>query len=170
MIANYKQTTPQIADSCFIAPSSDVLGRVTLEDNVSIWFGAVVRADVNDVLIKQNSNVQDNAVIHQSDKYPCIIGAGVTIGHGAIVHACTIEDNVLVGMGAIILDGAYIERDVLIGAGALVPPGTRVPAGSLVVGSPAKVKRQLDQTEIDAIAHSATKYVGVANDYKKSGR
>nr|WP_207713462.1 MULTISPECIES: gamma carbonic anhydrase family protein [unclassified Fusibacter] len=157
---------PIVPPSAFVATSASVVGKVTLGDDVNVWYGVVIRGDVNDISIGSRTNVQDNVVIHVADKYPCVIGEGVTIGHGAIVHACTIEDNVLVGMGAIVLDGAHVEKNVIIGAGTLIPPGKRIPAGSLVVGSPGKVVRELTEEEITSLEHSAEKYVALSKSYK----
>jgi len=136
-----------------------------LGKNVNIWYGAILRGDVNYIEVGENTNIQDNCVVHVDSKFPTIIGKNVTIGHGAIVHGCTISDNVLIGMGSIILDGAYIEENVIIGAGALVPPGKRIPKNSLVVGSPGKVVRQLSDEEIEKLQISANNYVNLSKEY-----
>ena len=137
----FLQRRPQLGTGVFIAPSADVLGDVTLGDDSSVWYQAVLRGDINRILVGPRSNIQDGAVVHLADDFPAVIGELVTIGHKAIVHACTIHDEVLVGMGAIILDGAEIGARSIIGAGTLVTGGTKIPPGSLVVGSPGRVRR-----------------------------
>jgi len=131
-------------------------------DYSSIWYNAVARADINRIVIGHHTNVQDNCVVHLADEFPCILGSYVTIGHSAIVHACVLGDEVLIGMGATVLDGAVVGKQSLIGAGALVTPGTRIPAGSLVLGSPAKVVRKLTTTERNNLKHWADKYASYA--------
>ncbi len=167
MIKNYLEHKPVIADTCFIAETADVVGRVTIGENSSVWFGAVVRADVNEAIIGKNCNIQDNAVLHQSALYPVVLKDNVTVGHSAIVHACVVGDNVLVGMGAIILDGAEIGENCIIGANALITGGTKIPAGSMVLGSPAKVVRSLTEEEIALVKDHADRYVIKANEYKE---
>ena len=134
---------PVLGNGVYLAKTAVVLGDVTLGDYASVWFGAVLRGDLNRIVVGANSNIQDNAVVHLADDFPCLIGAWVTVGHSAIVHACTIGDECLIGMGATILDGAEIGAQSIIGANALVTGGTKVPPGSLVLGSPAKVVRAL---------------------------
>lgn len=158
-IERYEGHAPDISPSAFVAPSGDVIGRVTLGEQSSIWYNATVRGDINEIVIGPRSNVQDNAVIHVSDDLPTILGELVTVGHSAILHACTIKDEVLVGMGSIILDGAVIGERSVIGAGALVTGGTIVPPGSLVLGSPAKVVRTLSPEEQSKVKIWAEKYV-----------
>jgi len=165
MIIKYKEFEPSIDKTCFLADNCRVIGRVSLGKNVNIWYGAILRGDVNYIEVGENTNIQDNCVVHVDSKFPTIIGKNVTIGHGAIVHGCTISDNVLIGMGSIILDGAYIEENVIIGAGALVPPGKRIPKNSLVVGSPGKVVRQLSDEEIEKLQISANNYVNLSKEY-----
>lgn len=167
MILNYKGIFPNIKESSFIAHSSDVIGRVTLSEDVSVWYGTVIRGDVEEVIIGQRTNVQDNVTIHVAKGFKTTIGCDVTIGHNAIVHACTIGDRVLIGMGAIILDGAVIEDDVIIGAGALIPPGKLIKTKSLVVGSPGKVVRTLRDDELLGLLDSSSKYVKEASEHKK---
>lgn len=150
---------PRLGREVYLASTAVVVGDVTLGDHSSVWYGAVLRGDINYISVGHHSNVQDNAVLHLADDYPCRVGNWVTIGHSANVHACTIEDECLIGMGATILDGAVIGAQSLIGANALVTPGTRIPAGSLVVGSPAVVKRALTPDERAGLKHWAEKYV-----------
>lgn len=158
-IEPFEKNWPVVPDCAFVAGSADVVGRVTLGKENSIWYGAVLRGDINEIRIGARSNVQDNAVIHLADHHPTVIGDLVTIGHGAIVHACKIEDEVLVGMGACVLDGAVIGKRSIIGAKALVTGGTVIPPGSLVLGSPAKVVRALTDEEQDSVKDWALKYV-----------
>ena len=155
-----------IDESVFIADGSKVIGNVEIGKNSSVWFNAVIRADSDKVKIGENSNIQDNAVIHTSEGFGVQIGDNVTIGHGAIVHGCTVKDNVIIGMGAIILNGAVIEENCIIGAGALVSQGKVIPARSLVFGNPMKIVRQLTEQEIQSITDNATSYVNEAKEYK----
>jgi carbonic anhydrase/acetyltransferase-like protein (isoleucine patch superfamily) len=155
----YEGHAPDISPTAFIAASGDVIGRVTLGEESSVWYNATVRGDINRIVIGPRSNVQDNAVIHVSDDLPTILGELVTVGHSAILHACTVKDEVLVGMGAIVLDGSVIGERSVIGAGALVTGGTIIPPGSLVLGSPAKVVRTLSPEEQSKVKVWAQKYV-----------
>ena len=155
-----------IDNSVYIAEGARVVGNVEIGKNSSVWFNAVIRADSQSAKIGENSNVQDNAVIHTSKDFGVCIGNSVTIGHGAIVHGCTVESNVLIGMGAIVLDGVVIEENCIIGAGSLVTQGKVIPAGSLVFGNPAKVVRQLTDDEIRSIKENAISYAEEAKSYK----
>ena len=152
---------PELAPdgSCWIAPGARVIGHVRLGANVGIWFGAVLRGDNELLDIGADTNVQDQVMIHSDLGFPVTIGRGVTIGHRAIVHGCSVGDNSLIGMGAIVLNGARIGRDCLIGAGALIPEGREIPDGSLVMGTPGKVVRALDEAAIEKLRRSAVGYV-----------
>lgn len=163
--AFFLDSTPIIPASAFIAPGAVVLGAATLGEETSVWYHAVIRADIQRIQIGAQSNVQDGAVLHVADDYPCIVGERVTIGHRAIVHACHVGDEVLVGMGAIIMDGAHVGARSTIGAGALVTKGMIIPEGSLVVGSPARILRALTPEERAANARLARKYVEVSRRY-----
>jgi len=158
----FLRRSPRLGRRVYIAKGAVVIGDVTLGDFSSVWYHAVVRGDINRIIIGEGTNIQDNAVLHLADDYPCVLGDYVTVGHSAIVHACTVEDEVLVGMGSVILDGAVIGTQSIIGARALVTQGTRVPAGSLVLGSPAKVVRALTSDERKGLKHWADKYVANA--------
>src|SRR5882724_3297372 len=136
-----------LGNGVYIAKGAVVLGDVSIGDHSSIWYHAVARGDINRIAIGHHSNIQDNAVLHLADDFPCLIGNYVTVGHAAILHACTIGDEVLVGMGATVLDGAVVGEQCLIGARALITPGTKIPAGSMVLGAPAKVSRRLTTKE-----------------------
>lgn len=164
-IETYESFTPQIHPSAFVAASADVIGRVTLHEETSIWHHVTLRGDINEIVIGRGSNIQDNTVIHLADNYGCHVGEFVTVGHSAILHACTVKDEVLVGMGAIILDGAVIGERSIIGAGALVTGGTIIPPGSLVLGSPGKVVKTLPAEEQEKILYWAEKYVRGSRKY-----
>jgi len=139
-----------------------VVGDVTLGDFSSVWYNAVLRGDINRIVVGHHTNIQDNAVVHLADEFPCLIGDFVTVGHSAIVHACKVGNEVLVGMGATILDGAEIGGQSIVGANALVTQGARIPAGSMVLGSPARVVRALSESERAGIRLWAEKYVANA--------
>ncbi len=142
----------------WIAPDANVIGKVTLETATSIWFGCTLRGDNEQISICAGTNVQENTVMHTDMGFPLIIGAGCTIGHKAMLHGCEIGENTLIGMGATVLNGAKIGRDCLIGAGALITEGKEIPDGSLVVGTPGRVIRQLDAAAIDGLRESALHY------------
>jgi carbonic anhydrase/acetyltransferase-like protein (isoleucine patch superfamily) len=160
---------PTIGKDVYVAPGAIVLGDVKLGDYSSVWYNAVLRGDINHIEVGHHSNIQDNCVLHLADEYPCVVGSYVTVGHSAIVHACTVGNDVLVGMGAIILDGAVIGEQTIIGAGALVTQGEKIPAGSMVLGSPAKVVRALRPEERQRIKDFANKYVELAAYYLRHG-
>jgi len=162
MIKAFEGVQPAIHDSCFVAESADIIGKVELSAHSNVWYGVVMRGDSDKITVGENTNVQDNTVVHVDHGVPTTIGNNVTIGHGAIIHGCTIHDNVLVGMGAIVLNGAVLEENVIIGAGAMVTSGKVIPSGSLVVGSPGKVVRTLTDEEIENITKSAKHYVELA--------
>src|SRR5437899_5220654 len=149
---------PTISPSADIAQGAIVAGDVTIGDYSSVWYNAVLRGDINRIVVGHHTNIQDNAVLHLADEYPCLVGNYVTVGHCAIVHACTVGNEVLIGMGATILDGAVIGDGSLIGANALVTQKTEIPAGSLVLGSPAKVVRTVTDKEREQLRISAEKY------------
>jgi len=150
---------PKLGKGVYIAKNATVIGAVTLGAQASVWYGAVLRGDINRIVVGHHSNVQDNAVLHLADNFPCILGNWVTVGHSAVVHACKVGDEVLVGMGAVILDGAVIGKQSIIGAKALVTQGTKIPPGSLVLGAPAKVVRKLTKEERAGLKWWAQKYV-----------
>jgi gamma-carbonic anhydrase len=158
---------PTIHSSAWVVPNATVLGDVVLEEESSIWYGTVLRGDINRIVIGPRSNVQDNAVIHVDTGYPTTVGELVTIGHTAIVHACTIDNEVLVGMGSIILDDVKVGARSIIGANALVTTGMKIPPGSLVLGSPAQIRRELTLDEQKDIARWAWSYVESAKEYRK---
>jgi len=160
---------PQLGEHVFIAPGAVVLGAVVMGDQSSAWYGAVLRGDINEIVVGVQSNVQDGSVLHVSDDFPCVLGERVTVGHRAVVHACQVGDEVLIGMGAIILDGAKIGPRSIIAAGALVTKNMVVPEGSLVVGTPARVARLLSTDEQRSNAKLALKYVEISRRYLEMG-
>ena len=150
---------PRLGKGVYIARTAVVLGDVTLGAHSSVWYGAVLRGDINRIVVGHHSNIQDNAVLHLSDVLPCVLGNWVTVGHSAVLHACKIGDEVLVGMGAVVLDGAVIGKQSLIGARALVTQGMKIPPGSLVLGAPAKIIRALTEKERAGLKWWAEHYV-----------
>lgn len=161
--------TPDVSGALFIAPGATVVGDVKLGKNSSVFYGAVLRADINHIVVGEGSNIQDNVIVHLSDDAGVQIGDHVTVGHGAIIHGCTIEDGCLIGMGATILDHARIGADSLVGANALVPQNFTCPPGSLVFGSPAKVVRTLSPEQAKAGRNLSAKYVEVAKAHAALG-
>ncbi|MCY3906065.1 MAG: gamma carbonic anhydrase family protein [Anaerolineaceae bacterium] len=157
-----------VAPSAFIAPGAVVVGDVTLEGQVNIWFNAVLRGDTTPLRVGAGSNVQDGAVVHADPGFPAVIATGCTIGHNAIVHGARVGDNALVGMGAILLNGVVVGRDSIVGAGALLTQGKRFPAESLILGSPAHVIRSLSPAEIEANRASARAYVAKAAAFRSN--
>ena len=155
---------PVLGKSVYLAKTAVVLGDVTLGDHSSVWYGAVLRGDINRIVVGHHSNIQDNAVLHLADKLACLVGNWVTVGHSAVVHACTVGDEVLVGMGSVILDGAVIGAQSIIGARALVTQGMQVPPGSLVLGAPAKVVRQLSPEQRGELKGMAEKVQPIPGD------
>jgi carbonic anhydrase/acetyltransferase-like protein (isoleucine patch superfamily) len=162
---NLGELKPQLAPSAWAAPSADLIGDVRLGARASVWFGAVVRADNTPILIGEESNIQDGAIGHSDPGFPLTIGARVTVGHQAILHGCTIADDCLIGLGARILNGAVIESECIVGAGALITEGKHFPSGSLIVGSPARVVRELSDAEKEALRASAAHYAEKAARY-----
>ena len=154
------EVRPELRDlSCFVAPTAAVIGRVRLEAEASVWFGAVLRGDNELILVGARSNVQDGCVLHTDPGFPLVIGEGCTIGHRAVLHGCSVGPNSLIGMGAIVLNGAVIGKNCIIGANALITEGKVIPDNSLVVGAPRKVVRELDEAAIHELARSADRYV-----------
>lgn len=163
------RTKTELPKSVFVADGAVVIGDVRLGEDVNIWYNATLRADADPIIIGDGSNVQDNSVIHIDFGYPVKIGKNVTIGHGVILHGCEIGDNTLIGMGAILLNGCKIGKNCIVGAGALVTQGTEIPDGSLVLGSPAKIRRELTEEEIKANTRNAKWYVEEAKKENEAG-
>jgi carbonic anhydrase/acetyltransferase-like protein (isoleucine patch superfamily) len=166
-IIPYKNRIPKLHESVFVADGAKIIGDVEIGEHSGIWFNVVIRGDVNFIHIGLRTNIQDNSVLHvTSATAPLNIGSDITIGHGAILHGCTIEDFCLIGMGAIVMDRAHIRRHSMVAAGAIVLEGFEVPEGMLVAGIPARVKRALTEEERQFIRQSAVNYVGYVQAYK----
>ncbi len=168
MLYEVEGKQPQLGDYCFVAPSADVMGDVVLGSNVSIWFGAVIRADNDCITIGNNTNIQDNSVLHVDPNTPLNIGNNVTVGHKVMLHGCTIGDGTLVGINAVVLNGAVIGKNCLIGANALITENMQVPDGSMVLGSPGKIIKTLDKDMQDMLFASADIYVQKAAKFNKT--
>jgi len=160
--------TPQVAESAWVADSAEVMGDVALGEEVSIWFGVVVRGDTSAIRIGNRTNIQDSSVLHSDVGMPLTIGCGVTVGHKAMLHGCTVGDDSLIGIGAVVLNGAKIGKGCLVGAGALVTEGKAFPDGSMIIGSPAKLVRSLTPEQLQGLRHSAEHYVANAKRFKAS--
>lgn len=165
MIIEFKGKKPSIDKTCYISESVDIIGEVVIKENVNIWFGTRIRADINSVHIGKNSNIQENSVVHVDYNNEVYIGNSVTIGHSSIIHGCRIENNVLVGMGSIILNGAKIGKNSIIGAGSLITQNKEFEDGYLIMGRPAKAIRKLTKEEIKSIQKSADNYVSLSKNY-----
>lgn len=167
-LQKYFSREPEISEAAFVAPSADVNGAVTLGRDSSVWYQCVLRGDINTIEVGEGSNVQDGTVVHLADDYGVKIGAYTTIGHMAMIHACQIGDETLIGMSATVLDGAVIGNRCIIGAGALVTKGVEIPDGSMVLGSPGKVVRALSKEEQAGLKKWADKYIPVARAHARS--
>lgn len=163
----YRGRKPVLGRRVFVAPTATLTGDVEAGDDVSFWFGAVARGDVDSIRIGARTNVQDGAVLHVSRGFPLVIGEGVVIGHAAVVHGCTVGDGALIGIGARVLDGAIVGSGAQIGAGAVVAPGKTVPPGRLVMGVPARDVRALSAEELSAIADNALRYSKLKDEYRR---
>lgn len=167
MIMDFKGKSPKISETAFVAASADIIGDVEVGDFSSIWFNAVIRGDQNKIIIGNRASIQDNVVIHADEVYGVEIGENVTVGHGAVVHGCRIGDNVLIGMNSTVLNGAEIGENSIVGANALVPQGKKFPPNSLIIGVPGKVKKETNETEVEAIKENAAEYVKLAGAYRE---
>jgi carbonic anhydrase/acetyltransferase-like protein (isoleucine patch superfamily) len=157
----------QVHNTVFIAPGAVIVGDVTLAEEVNVWFNAVLRADTEALRIGAGTNIQDGAILHADPGYPTVIGRGCTIGHGAIIHGAQIGDNTLIGMGAILLNGVHVGQNCIVGAGALLTQGKIYPPGTMILGSPAKIIRDVKPEEIEANRHAAAEYVQKGHAFKK---
>jgi len=164
------QHSPALADSAWVADSAQVMGKVVLEEDASVWFGAILRGDNETLTVGRGSNVQDGTVMHSDPGFPLTVGENVTIGHQVMLHGCTIGDGSLIGIQSVVLNGAKIGKHCLVGAGSLVTEGKEFPDGSLIVGSPAKAVRQLTPEQIEGLKRSAAHYVQNAQRYKNGLR
>lgn len=156
-----------IEDSIVICSGAQVFGDVELNENVSIWHGAILRGDTDSITIGKNSNVQDNCVVHCTEGFPVEIGENVSVGHGAVVHGCKLDDNVLIGMNATVLNGAHISKNSIVGAGAVVSEGKEFPENSLILGVPAKAVKELSPEQVKMIQNNADNYVRLSKQYKE---
>ena len=169
MLKKFNNFYPILGSDVYISDNSIVIGNVSLGNEVNIWFGSVLRGDMNYIKIGDRTNIQDNSVVHiTADTSPTNIGSGVTIGHGAIIHGCRIEDDCMIGMGSIIMDDSVIGKGSLVGAGALVPPNMKIPSRSLVLGSPGKVIREVSNEEYNMIIERPEEYIKLAKEYIKN--
>jgi len=164
---SYKGIMPVIDESALICESADVIGDVVIKAGSSVWYNAVLRGDMAEIRIGENSNIQDGTVVHTHTNQPTYVGDYVTVGHNAILHGCTVKDNALIGMGAIILDGAVIEEGALVAAGCVVPPGKTVPARHLALGNPMVIKKELNEDAVKANIFNSETYVELAKEHKK---
>ena len=169
MLIPIDDVSPTVANDAFVAPNATLIGRVTLGERASVFYGAVLRGDIDSITIGAGSNVQDNVSMHTDVGIKLTVGSGVSIGHNAVVHGCTIEDDCLIGMGAVVLNHAVIGAGSLVAAGAVVLEDTIIPPGSLVAGVPAKVRRQLTDAEKDKVRHNASGYVELAARHRALG-
>ena len=173
MVHRIGNKVPRVKDSIFIAWNAEIAGEVTLSEETSVWFSATARADLAPISIGRGSNIQDNVTLHVDTALPLVIGAGVTVGHHAVLHGCTVGVDCLIGMGAVVLSGAVIGKESVVGAGALVTEGKVFPPRSLIVGSPAKAVRQVDDGLLEKIRQNGLAYVGLARqaakEYKETG-
>jgi carbonic anhydrase/acetyltransferase-like protein (isoleucine patch superfamily) len=167
VIMPFRGVHPRLGERVFVAPTAAVIGDVEIGEDTSLWFGVIVRGDDHEIRIGARTNIQDGTIVHvTSGKFGCYIGADVTIGHGAIVHACTLEDGAFVAMGSIVLDGAVIEGGAMVAAGAVVTPGKRVRRGELWAGSPAKLLRTMSEDDIANLGRTALHYAALASEYR----
>lgn len=164
-IDQFLGAAPKVHPSAYIAPGATVIGDVTLAEESSVWFSAVLRGDINRIVVGPRSNIQDGAVVHLSDDFGTFIGELVTVGHKAVLHACTVGDEVLIGMGSIVLDGARVERNGFVGAGAVIAQGKVVGSGELWLGNPARCVRRLSEAEIGQLYYSAQHYLRLKDKY-----
>lgn len=164
---NFKGKNPKISETAFIADSADVIGDIEIGDFSSVWFNAVLRGDRNKIKIGSRTSIQDNVIIHADPENGVQIGNDVSVGHGAVIHGCRIESNVLIGMNSTILNGAEIGRNSIVGANTLISQGKKFPENSLIIGVPGKVKREIEKSEIEAIAENAAEYVEFVREYKE---
>jgi gamma-carbonic anhydrase len=164
-LLTYKDLKPVLGEGVFVAPGAHVIGDVTIGDRSSVWFSAVVRGDMDKIIIGAESNLQDNVTVHVDKGGPTFIGSQVTVGHNVVLHGCTVEDGALIGMGSVILNGAVIGKDSLVAAGSLITPGSKIPPLSLVMGSPGKVVRTLTEEQIPRADGMYLNYLELVKDY-----
>src|SRR5690606_9582853 len=166
LVLRYGDQVPEIDPAAWVAPNATVIGQVTVEAEASVFYGAVLRADMAEIRLGARSNLQDNVVVHTDTGFPTIIGAGVSVGHGAVVHGCTLEDETLIGMHATVLNGAVVGRHSQVAAGTVVLEGTVIPPRSLVAGVPGKVRRELTDAEVDKVIENGRHYLELAAEHR----
>ncbi|WP_299302677.1 gamma carbonic anhydrase family protein [uncultured Brachybacterium sp.] len=159
---DFEGAAPQIPGSAWVAPNATLIGKVTLGENASVFYTAVLRGDMDSISIGEGSNIQDGCVAHTDEGFPVVVGTGVSVGHRAVLHGCTVEDDSLIGMGAVVLNGAVVGAGSLVAAGAVVTEGMQIPPGSLAAGVPAKVRKELDEDALEALRQNARTYVELA--------
>ena len=165
MITGFNGIIPQIPSSTYVAHSADVVGNVVLGNDVSVWHNSVIRGDFNSIVVEDSSNIQDNSVLHVDSNEPLHIGTNTTIGHGCIIHGCTIGNSCLIGMGSLIMNRAMIGSNCIIGAGTLITQDTKIPDNSIVLGRPGKISKQISQSDLEYINSNAKAYVALKNKY-----
>jgi carbonic anhydrase/acetyltransferase-like protein (isoleucine patch superfamily) len=170
VILEYRGKRPKIGVDVYIAPTAVIVGDVEIGDRSSIWFGTVIRGDMAPVRIGSETNVQDNCTVHTDQGFPAVIGSRVSVGHNAVVHGCTVEDESLVGIGALVLSGSVVGRGAVVAAGSVVREGQRIGPGLLVAGAPAKEKRSIDRKEADRFLQPVRNYLALAKDYTDIGK
>lgn len=169
VLLSFAGRTPEVHETAWVAENASLIGKVRVRADASVWFGAVLRGDIDEIELGPGSNLQDNVVVHTEQGSPAIVGSGVSVGHGAVVHGCTIEDGCLIGMNATVLTGAVVGRDSLVAAGSVVLEGAVIPPRSLVAGVPGKVRRELTDEEVDALHGNSSRYVTRAAVYRSEG-
>jgi len=168
MLRKYRGTSPRIAESAYIDPSAEVIGDVVIGERSSVWPNVSIRGDVNYIRVGDETSIQDNSVLHVDHQtYPCVVGSRVTVGHAVVLHGCEVADGALIGIGAIVLNGAKIGAGAVVGAGALVPEGMEVPANAVVMGTPAKIRRNISSAEQERFKENCDWYVMLAHTYKE---
>ncbi|MBI1979418.1 MAG: gamma carbonic anhydrase family protein [Elusimicrobia bacterium] len=170
MIREYNGIKPKIHPTSFVHETAEIIGNVTLERNSSIWPYCVLRGDIAEIVVGEETNVQDNTVIHTNEGKPTLLGKGISVGHSVLLHGCTVQDRCIVGMGAILLDGVVVEEDCIVGAGAVLSPNTKVTRGSMALGVPARVIRPLRADEIEHIRWNAQEYIRLSESHRKTSR
>lgn len=170
LVLPFRGATPELGEGAFIAPGATAIGRVKLGRRASLWFGTVARGDIAPIEIGEDTNIQDLTLMHVGDKFPCIVGARCVVGHRAILHGCRIEDEVLIGMGAILLNGSVIGAGSVVAAGALIPEGKVIPPRSVVMGAPGKIVKEAADEQVKSTLHFAEKYAKLAGEYLESLR
>ena len=170
MIREWNGHKPKVHPTAFVHETAEVIGKVTLEKDASVWPYAVLRGDVDEIVIGEGTNIQDNTVIHANSGKPTIMGKRISVGHSVVLHGCTVSDDCIIGMGSIVLDGAVVEEECIVGAGAVVSPGTKIPKGSMALGIPARVARPLAPEDIEHIKWNAREYLKLSDSHKKTSR